>query len=453
MASDPDDSPYEREAKEQEMIFELTPKQEQVNRMLAGEQRSSALVGGARSGKTFLITRAILIRGLRAPTSRHAFLRFRFNAVRASIWLDTLPKVMDICFPGLRGKCKDQRQDGYVELPNESQLWMGGLDEKERVEKILGQEYASIYFNESSQIPLASYLVARTRLAQVAEDAKGRRLRQREYVDLNPVGTTHWSFKQYIRKVDPESSRPLKDPENYSIMYLNPNDNIANLDPAYLASLAALPEKHRKRFYEGRFVTEVDGALWNIETIERNRRTLDEMPDLQRVAVSVDPSGAAGKEDKKSDDIGISVTGLGVDGQGYVLDDLTCKLGPSGWARRAVDAYNAYDADCIVAEANFGGEMVRSTIATIDAKVPVYLVHASRGKVVRAEPVSALYDKDLVHHVGSFPELEEQMGNFTASGYLGERSPDRTDALVWGITFLMLTNSNVTAVSAPMRSQ
>lgn len=413
--------------------FKLTPRQAEAQKLLACPQRHTLLVGGARSGKTFTLVRAIVIRAMRAPGSRHAILRFRYNAVRASVWLDTLPKVVNLCYPGL--KLQDQRQDSFTVLPNGSQIWFGGLDDKERVEKILGQEYATIYLNEASQIPFSSAVVAETRLAQVVPG-----LKQRLYVDMNPTGTGHWAFRQYVRHVDPVSGQPLNDPESYAFMFLNPRDNEANLDPETLKALANLPERQRRRFFDGQFVAEIDGALWQIEAIEAGRRAAEDVPDLRRIVVAVDPSGTAGKDDKRSDDVGINVAGLGVDGHGYVLADRTCNLPPASWARRAVEAYRHFKADCIVAESNFGGEMVRATIQTVDPNVPVKLVTASRGKVVRAEPVSALYEKGLVHHVGRFPELEDQMGNFSTSGYMGERSPDRADAMIWAITELMLGN-------------
>lgn len=411
--------------------FKLSEKQEEVQKLFGGPQRHTLVYGGARSGKTSLTVRAICVRALKAPGSRHAILRFRYNAVRSSVWLDTLPKIMRLCWPGV--KLQDQLRDGFTEFPNGSQIWFGGLDDKKRVEKILGQEYVSIYLNEASQIPWTSAVVARTRLAQVVPG-----LKQREYVDLNPAGTAHWTYRQFVQKVDPDSGRPLSSPEAYAWASINPKDNAANLSPEFLRSLEEMPERQRKRFWDGQFVAEIDGALWQIETIEAGRREGEDIPDLQRVVVAVDPSGTAGKDDKRSDDVGIAVAGLGVDGHGYVLADRTCNLPPAGWARRAVDAFHQFKADAIVAESNFGGEMVRSVINTVDPNVPVKLVTASRGKVVRAEPVSALYEKGLVHHVGRFPELEDQMGNFSTSGYVGERSPDRADAMIWAITELML---------------
>jgi len=161
------------------------------------------------------------------------------------------------------------------------------------------------------------------------------------------------------------------------------------------------------------------------------------LKDMRRIVVAVDPSGASGEADN-SDEIGIIVAGVGQDGLGYVLADYSCRLSPQGWGRRAVEAYHHFSADLIVAEKNFGGAMVEHVIKTVDKNVPVKLVTASRGKAVRAEPIGALYEQGKIYHNGFLKELEDQMLYMTPSGYVGEGSPDRADALVWALTELML---------------
>lgn len=440
------------------MSFSLTPKQLVVQNMLRGPARHKLVFGGARSGKTFLFVRALVTRAVIAPGSRHLITRLRGNAVRASIALDTLPKVMSTCFPGI--KLREYRQDGFFALPNDAQIWLGGLDDKERAEKILGQEYVTIFPNECSQIPYSSILLARTRLAQVVKaKVPGRpefTLPQRGYYDLNPVGSKHWSYVEFNRKLDPESGTPLLYPDNFISNTLNPVDNAQNLSPETLQELQGLPERQRKRFYEGLYGTEVDGALWPAELIAKCRIEGilvsevseivrkggdDRLPAMRRIVVAIDPSGSSGKESNsssisKSDQIGIIVAGHGVDGKGYILADRTCDLPPEGWAKVAVAAYHEFAADAIVAETNYGGDMVRFVISAADPKVKFIQVTATRGKWVRAEPISVLYERDLVRHVGRFSELEDQMENFTTGGYVGGKSPDRADALVWALTEL-----------------
>jgi phage terminase large subunit-like protein len=163
-----------------------------------------------------------------------------------------------------------------------------------------------------------------------------------------------------------------------------------------------------------------------------------ELPELARIVVAVDPP-ASSKEG--ADEAGIVVAGLGADGHGYVIADHSERgLDPRRWAEKAAGAYYTHGADRIVAEANQGGEMVGQVIRQVDPNLPVKLVHATRGKVLRAEPVSALYAQARVHHAGVFKVLEDQMCDFVAdfdrskAGY----SPDRLDALVWALTELMV---------------
>ena len=184
---------------------DFSPGQEAARRLLDGPQRYTCLAGGTRSGKTFLIIRAIVERAARAPESSHAILRHRANAARASIAQETLPRVMGLCFPGVA--IKEHRTDGFYELKNGSRLTVGGLDDAGRIEKILGLEYASVFLNEASQISYDSALVAFTRLAQVVPD-----LAQRAYVDLNPTAVAHWTNVLFGDKRDPSRASPWPSP-------------------------------------------------------------------------------------------------------------------------------------------------------------------------------------------------------------------------------------------------
>ncbi len=408
----------------------LTPKQQEAQALLQGGKRHILLVGGARSGKTTVIVNEIAKRALEADGSRHAILRFRANAVRPSIALDTLPKVFRLGFPG--HVLKPHRTDGYFSLDNESEIWFGGLDEDARVEKILGKEYATIFFNECSQIPYASVLMALTRLAQVVKNAP-----QAAFYDLNPTNKGHWTNVLFGDLRDPVSRLPLDDPDDYKRLFLSPRDN-PHLTENYLKSLERLPERQRKRFYEGVYVDELDGALFTYEIIARARVTEWPVERRSRVVVAVDPSGAAGRDDESADEIGIIVAARGDDNHAYVLADRSLRDAPGAWGRAVVHAAAEFGADRIIAEENFGGAMVRAVIVAAGAGVKVEMVSASRGKVLRAEPVSALYELGLVHHVGRFAALEDQLCAFTTSGYRGEGSPDHADALVFALSELML---------------
>jgi phage terminase large subunit-like protein len=157
----------------------------------------------------------------------------------------------------------------------------------------------------------------------------------------------------------------------------------------------------------------------------------------ERIVVGIDPSGARSGDDFERDEIGIVVAARGTDGHGYILADRSLRASPEQWARAAVRAYHEFQADCIVAEQNYGGAMVQATIRAADANVPIRIVTASRGKAIRAEPISALYEQNKVHHVGRYPCLEDQLCAFTAAGYMAEGSPDHADAGIWALSELL----------------
>lgn len=420
------------------MSFKLTEKQLEAQHLIAAACTYVMLFGGSRSGKTFLHVRNVVMRALKAPDSRHCILRFRFNHIKSSIVFDTFPKVMKIAFPGVEWKL--DKVDWYVKFPNGSEIWFGGLDDKQRTEKILGNEYATIYLNECSQISWQSVGMVITRLAQLAKQLIVGRdeqiLKPRMYFDCNPPNKLHWTYLLFVKKVDPETKEPLRDPENYVCFKMNPSDNVENLSDGYLETLQGLSARLRKRFLDGDFADANPNALFSDETIDKWRVIDGDVPELLRVVVAVDPSGADDDNNADNDAIGIVVAGLGIDGNIYILEDCTVKSGPSVWGRVATTAFDRHEADAIVGETNYGGSMVKHTIQVSRPKTPFQPVTASRGKHVRADPVSALYEEGKVRHVGNFAELEEEMSGFTTFGYVGDRSPNRADALIWAITAL-----------------
>lgn len=414
--------------------MKLTARQQQAQRVLAGPSTHVMLYGGSRSGKTFLLVRNVVMRALKAPRSRHAILRFRFNAVKSSVVMDTFPKVLEVAFPGVT--CTLSKTDWFAQFDNGSEIWFGGLDDKERTEKILGMEFVTIYLNESSQIPWGSRNVALTRLAQkVDQEIEGRDpvpLKPRMYYDCNPPPKNHWTYRLFHDKQDPESKTPLPNPDEYAWFQINPDSNRENLSADYLSTLEGMSARMRKRFLEGEFADATPNQLFRDEDIDTWRA--NQAPEMVRVVVAVDPSGAS-DADSDSDAIGIVVAGIGIDGNAYVLEDCTVKAGPGTWGRVAVSAYDRHQADTIVAEGNFGGAMVQQTIQ-VAGRVPVKLVTASRGKHVRAEPFSALYEQGKVRHVGRFMELEDELTAFSTTGYTGGSSPNRADALIWALAEL-----------------
>jgi predicted phage terminase large subunit-like protein len=213
-------------------------------------------------------------------------------------------------------------------------------------------------------------------------------------------------------------------------------ENRDNLAPGFFTHIVNKYEGTRLGRQEllAEVLSDTPGALWRLEQIDLARR--EWAPELQRVVVGID---LAVSSSEGSDETGIIVCGRDERGHGYVLEDLSGRYDPAGWASAAIRAYYRHGADRIVAEVNMGGDMVESTLRTIDTNVSYTAVRASRGKFTRAEPVAALYDQGRVHHVGGFPELEDQMAGFVADLDRAKfGSPDRVDALVWALTELLI---------------
>jgi phage terminase large subunit-like protein len=210
--------------------------------------------------------------------------------------------------------------------------------------------------------------------------------------------------------------------------------NAHNLSPGFLAAVLRRYEGTQLGRQEilGEIIAERADALWTRAQIEASR--VRAAPGLRRVVVAVDPPGSSRE---RSDACGLVAAGQGEDGLFYVLaDDSAQGLSPQAWASRAVALWRRLNADALIAESNFGGEMVRAVIGQADRTVPVRMVHATRGKFLRAEPVALLYEQGRVRHAGVFPHLEDEMCDFGRDGLSSGRSPDRLDALVWALTAL-----------------
>ena len=229
--------------------------------------------------------------------------------------------------------------------------------------------------------------------------------------------------------------RNILSDENTVVSKGSTYDNAANLASTFLDAVKKTYEGTRLGRQElyAEILDEASGALWNRQLLAKCEVDKDEVPTLNRIVVSVDPAVTANAE---SDMTGIIVAGLDVNGIAYVLEDHTGRYTPQQWASKAVELYREHMADRIVAERNQGGDMVRHTLHTEDETLPVKLVHASRGKMARAEPVSALYEQGKVKHVRGLNDLEDQLVQWEPLGSIG--SPDRLDALVWAITDLSL---------------
>tara|TARA_R110001592_G_scaffold140727_1_gene361812 strand:- start:1904 stop:3172 length:1269 start_codon:yes stop_codon:yes gene_type:complete len=218
-------------------------------------------------------------------------------------------------------------------------------------------------------------------------------------------------------------------------------DNVANLAPSAIKMLKERYEGTRLGRQElyAEILEDIEGALFNSANIEQNR--IEVTPDMQRIVIAVDPAVTA---NSNSDETGIVVAGRGIDNHFYILEDKSGVFSPDVWIKRAIELYYKFDADRIVCEVNNGGDLIEKLLRVQDVNVPYTSVRATRGKMLRAEPISALYEQGKVHHVGYFKELEEQMCSYTPDTI---KSPDRLDSLVWGITSLMNSGRAIFRIS------
>lgn len=410
-------------------MFVKTAKQKEACKLLH-QHEDIYLVGGSRSAKTSILVRNVIIRAMKRP-SRHLIVRKSFNHVKTSIWHDTFPKVMRGFFPGV--PYHENKSDWFITIPvpkkfggGKSQIWFGGIDDKDRVEKILGNEYSTILANEVSQISYDAITMLRTRLAENSG------LELRFYYDANPPSKSHWSYQEFVKKLVPGTKEASKLDSAY--MFMNPKDNIENLPARYIKILEALPKRQRERFLDGLFQSDVEGALWTDQMIDD--ANAKQFGELVKIVVAVDP---AVTNNPDSDEVGIVVCGLDEFGTGVVLEDATCKASTKTWARRVVNLHDKWEANEIVAEVNQGGDLVEDVLKNESESVKVVKVRANKGKFARAEPVSQLYELGKIAHAPGLNDLEDQLTTYIPLD--AKYSPGRLDGVVWGLTRLMVNKS------------
>lgn len=410
--------------------------------------------GPSRSGKSFLILYIILLRALRAPGSRHAVFRGARNACETTLFKLTLNQVLDKCFAGLREQCDIRLSDMTVTLPNGSVISFDGLD-ADRMDKVLGNEFNTVWINECNddEIDYGTVSQLMSRLSVIAKTEDGKVLTNKMFFDCNPRFYSDWEYKAFRLHVNPEDGDSMPDPSEWVVAKLRTEANLENIADGYIKTLQAGSAAKRQRFLVGEWTDENSNALFS-ETMFRDTRVpkppevvteqeiLAYLPTyhdgirLQRVTVAVDPAVTA---DPKSDMSGITVQGLADNGEVYVLADYTLRGTPDQVCATVTDAYKLWGASRVIMEKNQGGLWLESTMRSHFPNVPLKFVSATAttgGKASRAEPVSAAYERGIVHHVGTLKELEAQMCDF-GSPASRRKSPDRMDALVWGVTELL----------------
>jgi len=361
---------------------------------LASPARFRAFVGGVGSGKTYAGCLAAL---MAAKTSE-----------RGAVVAPTYPMLKDAVIPTWNelaegGMADFNKAEMRCVMNNGAEVLFRSADKPDRLR---GTNLGWFHMDEAalSGENVLDILMGRLRLAP-----------GRGWITTTPRGR-NWVYKTFVES----------DSDDYALFrsasYENPH-----LPDAFVKQLKSkYTAQFRRQEVEGEFIS-VEGALWTWDTIRAHRDSSP--PDMQRVVVGVDPAGGG------PDEIGIVVCGKS-GGHAYVLEDASMKGSPNAWASAVVSAYRRHNADRVVAEKNYGGDMVESTLRTADANLSVTVISASRGKQQRAEPVAALYEQGKVHHVGEHAGLEDQMT--TWDPIASDDSPDRVDALVWALTELML---------------
>lgn len=233
--------------------FKKTPKQKEAINVISGHIET-LLEGGSRSGKTFIEVYTMFIRAMKYPNTDHLSVRAVFNDAKKALWYKTIPDVHRVCFPSL--KVNYNKTDFFIEFPNGSRYWIGGLDNKERLEKVLGNEYATIHENEISQISYAGHSLLKTRL----NPPKG--VKPLMLLDQNPTHKRHWGYKIFHQGINPVDDTPITDMTRYGLLKINPADNLDNISETYMETLSTLSEQEQKRFKHGEY-TDVIGAIYN----------------------------------------------------------------------------------------------------------------------------------------------------------------------------------------------
>lgn len=254
-------------------MYTLTVKQQTAVKLIS-KHKEILLEGGSRSGKTFIAVMACLTRAMKYEGTRHLIARYRFNHAKQSIWYGTLPevaKIMGIAY-------KENKSDWFIDLPNGSQIWLGGLDDKDRTEKILGNEYATIYLNEASQMGFSAYQIVKTRLNPP------RGVPAKLLIDYNPPSRRHWGYVLFHAGNDPLTQEPLKHKDQMCYIKMNPSDNVDNLSEGYLDTLESLSERERTRFLEGEYL-DPQGAIYHRFN---ESMIIDKAPDCDEYIVGVD---------------------------------------------------------------------------------------------------------------------------------------------------------------------
>lgn len=382
-------------------MFKLTKRQEEGARILSNSVYTDVLFrGGSRSGKTFLLMLSVVTRALKEAGSRHLVCRkVQQNCIR-TLWYKTFVDVIDLVYPSLKGVIEEYKQPRWVKIfPNGSEIHFGGLDDKERVDKILGDEYSTIYFNECSEISYDAVETVKTRVAQKNGLVKKR------YYDCNPTTANHWTYRVWFEGKEPLSNRPLMDAGQYIEYQMNPIDNVENLDSNYLRVLEGMSEAKKRRFLYGEYAVGEDVAVFREGDIKYYTVSMDRW-EFESVVLSCD---TAFKDNEYSDYSGFTVWGK-KGGNYYLLDLERAKLEFPALKRRVVELAARWSVDNVVIEDKGSGQsLIQDLRATTDLPIVAYNPYNS-GKVLRAGYASQYFEQGRVWLPAGHNNMEDFLG-------------------------------------------
>lgn len=363
--------------------------------------------GGRGSGKSHAIVIKLLFRVLTEKNHKVLVVRQTYNSHRDSTYA-LIKSYLEKW--GLMQFAHCTVNPLRISLPDfNSEFIFKGLDDSEKTK---GLDCSIIWFEECHEVKQEEDY------DEVNQNLRIESLYKQTISSFNPVNRKHWLKSKFFDNT----------PSNVTVHHSTWRDNIF-LDDDLISDI--VNSRRAKVNDRGEWGGDIEGALWNESLIDPYR--LYQIPDnLQRIVVAIDPSVTS---KSSSDECGIVVAGKDASGKGYLLEDISGKYSPNEWANKAINAYNKWKADRIVAETNNGGDLVETVIRSINPSVSFKKVHASRGKVTRAEPVVSLYERGLIHHCGRFNDLEVQMCEWVPG--VGD-SPDRMDAMVWAFTDLLI---------------
>lgn len=394
---------------------------------LLGPARYKGIHGGRGGAKSHMFATLCVTEALRKPGFRAVCIREIQRSLKESVKLLIEDKIEEIG----AGKNFWVRHDRII-TPGDGVILFQGMQDHtaESIKSLEGMDAA--YGEEAQTLTDRSLELLRPTIRKPGSEL---------WFAWNPRHPTD-AIDQLLRK------GPI--PPNSIVIEANWRDNPffpSILEKERLFDFRNNPDRYN-HIWEGHYEPQSVGALWSMDRINAHR--IADAPMMGRIVVAVDPAVSA---EKGSNETGIVACGIGSDGRGYVLADNSMVGKPEEWAVAAAALYDMLEADAIVVEVNQGGDMCKATFRAVRPDVRIIEVHATRGKHIRAEPISALYSIGRISHVGAFPELEAQMCRMTASGYDGPGSPDRCDSLVWGMTSLFgrLVKKSPTLYQAPTK--